>query len=244
MWLLATNFSEPLLGSRTSRARVLCTSCCHVTVIRDSGSAFFWKNVIFQFCKCSLTFWERWKTFICSFAHYVAYFFCCFICIMWPVYLHWEWVGFHVWKAAVLSQPLCQAVCVSFHFGVPAWYINVNVSSNSLSWHDSFRFISAWIILAKQQFEVAYLLATGIANLWAGSEIHFHLLVLKGCLRKFLQICNIYSSCHHPTFSSICLFLSPVSYLPLPSKAQKIPSKWKKKKSQTNKRAHMGEATH
>lgn len=124
-------------------------------------------------------------------------------------------------------------LCGSFRFWVHVHYINVNVSRSYLSWHDSFRFISVWMILAKQEFEVAYPLAIGITNLWAGLEIHFYLLVLKCCLGKFLRICTIYCFidtpfCHHPTFPSICLILSPLPS-PFPSKTQKIPSKQTKK---------------
>lgn len=94
-------------------------------------------------------------------------------------------------------------------------------------------FLSVWMILAKQEFEVAYPLATRVTNLWAGSEIHFYLLVLKCCLRKSLQICSVYCfivtpSCHHPTFPSICLLLSPPCSLHHP-KAQKNPKQTNKK---------------
>lgn len=40
---------------------------------------------------------------------------------MWLLYLQWKWVGFHLWKAAVLSQPLCQALWF-FSLCVCVWY--------------------------------------------------------------------------------------------------------------------------
>ena len=136
-------------------------------------------------------------------------------------------------------------LCGSFWFWVHVCYINVNVSRSYLSWNDSFRFISVWMILAKQEFEVAYPLATEITNSWVGSEIRFYLLVLKCCLRKFLQIRNVYCfidtpSCHHPTFLSVCLILSPLPSLPhTPPKAQKIPSKQQKKPNPKPTNAHI-----
>lgn len=45
----------------------------------------------------------------------------------------------------------------------------VNISQSYFNWHDSFRLISDWMILAKQEFEAAYPFATGVTNL----EIHF-----------------------------------------------------------------------
>lgn len=87
------------------------------------------------------------------------------------------------------------------------------------------------MILAKQEFEVAYPLASGITNVWAGLEIHFYLLVLKCRLRKFLQICTVYCfidapSCHHSAFPSTYLILSL-----LPSQP---PQKHKKPKQTKN----------
>lgn len=118
-------------------------------------------------------FGARHKSF---FAVLVANFIYCFGGIMQLVYLCCTCMVFHLWKETVLSKPLFQVMWLFPLLSV----CNVNVSGSHLSWHDSFRLISDWMILAKQEFEAAYLLATGITNLsWFSNS--FLLICFKMC---------------------------------------------------------------
>lgn len=156
VWLLAAHLYAPLLVE-TPSARESCASHTAFCYWRLRFSILL-RNWEIMFFKCSLTFGAMHKSF---FAVLVAYFIYCFGGIMQLVYLCWIWMVFHLWKETVLSMPLYPVMWLFPLLSV----CYVNVSGSYLSWHDSFRLISDWMILAKQEFEAAYLLATGITNL-------------------------------------------------------------------------------
>lgn len=236
--MLATPFLEPF-----TRWTVLCESPvllvvpCHSYQHWDSGSVFL-KNIFFPFPKCSLAFGERWKNLYLLFWLHISppvLTGLCGCCI----YSGGGWVSICGEQQSFHSPSV--RLWGSLHFW--AGVCDVNVSRSSSSWHHSFRFLSGWMILAKQELEVTHPLATGMTSLRASSEIHFYSLVLKCCSRKFLQIRGMYcfidtSLCHHSMFPSASFFLLfPPQFLPSPQIHKK--SQADKKKFKINKHTYM-----